>query len=179
MENIKLLAQNKLIILYALSLRREEMRNTELTHFIVENNYMDYFLTHHYLSELINTGNIKLSYKMGEPCYQITEKGQKALQYFESRIPKDIKEKIKLQFEEIQKQEQIERQISAAYFEAHPNDFVVNLKALENEKAIFSLSLSVTSKAQAIEICNRWKAHSADIYKSMIYLFVNSEPTSK
>lgn len=172
-ENSKLLAQNKLILLHVLHQQEEPMRNTELTHFIVENNYMNYFITQHYISELINTGNVLLSSKMGEPCYQITEKGEKTLLYFYSRIPEEIRTSIENQFVIINEKKERDREIKADFFQASPDELVVNLKAIENEKTIFSLSISVSSQSQAESICQKWKENSSELYKSLMYLFVN------
>jgi len=174
-ENPKLLAENKLILLYILSQHEEEMRNTDLTHFIVENDYMNYFLTQHYISELINTGNVLLLSKMAEPYYKITEKGLKTLLYFKKRIPKNIRENIDCQFKSIKKKKEKERQIVSNYYETSDNEYVVDLKALENNKIIFTLSLNLPNKEQAKEICSKWRENSSELYKSLLYLFVESK----
>ena len=58
-ENTEELAQSKLLLLFIIDKSNTPLSNEELTEFILEKNYMNYFLTHQYLSELVETGFIE------------------------------------------------------------------------------------------------------------------------
>ena len=56
----------------------------------------------------------------------------------------------------------------ADYYQEKPNLFIVNCEIREENHKLIALSLSVTTKEQAIAICDNWKKHNADIYTYLI-----------
>ena len=81
------------------------------------------------------------------------------------------------EFNRIEKKNKIETQVVADYFEKENNQYVVNLKLMENEDTLFSLYLDVATKKQVDLICNRWKENPEFIYQNIINILTNERTT--
>lgn len=176
-ENTEELAQNKLLILYLIKTSKTPFSNSQITEFMLEKNYMNYFLVQQYLSELINSNFIEVLNQDSEEVYSIVKKGEVALSYFEERIPDSIKTELNNKFVEIEEDEKIETQIMTEYYEKENGQFVVNLKLVENEETLFSIYLDVATKKQANLICDRWKNNTEYIYQNIINLLTDEKTT--
>lgn len=93
-ENTEELAQNKLLLLYLIKASPMKLSNAEITEFVLDKNYMNYFLIQQYLSELTESQLIQLVLEDSKEVYEILEKGELALEYFEDRISNKVKEEI-------------------------------------------------------------------------------------
>ncbi len=177
-ENTEDLAQNKLLLLYIIEMSSTPFTKDELSEFILEKNYMNYFLIQQYLSELLNSNFITLVEKDSREIYSILQAGKVALSYFKDRISDRVKEELKDQFGEKEKQDVIQTQIICDFYQKENTQYVVNIKLVEKEDTLFSLYLDVVTKKQAELICERWKNNTEYIYQSVIALLINESPTS-
>ena len=162
------LAQNKLLLLYIIDKSDAPLTNGEITEFVLENNYMNYFLVQQFLSELIESKFIEYTKKEGKERYTILKKGKLTLNYFIHKIPNEVKEGIDIKFQV--KKEEIERetQIIGDYYKKGKNEYVVNLKLVEKDSTLFSLYLNVVSSQQAKMICNNWKSSPDKVYQEIL-----------
>ena len=176
-ENTEELAQNKLLLLYLIKTSKSPFTNNTITEFMLEKNYMNYFLVQQYLSELINSDFIEVLKKDSEEVYSIVEQGEIALSYFEERIPDKVKSELNDEFFKIEKEEKVQTEILTEYYEKDNGQFVVNLKLVENEETLFSVYLDVATKKQANLICDRWKNNTEHIYQNIINLLTDEQTT--
>ncbi|WP_066504462.1 DUF4364 family protein [Abyssisolibacter fermentans] len=172
-KNSKELAQHKLVLLYIIYSSDFNITNTEITQFVLESNYMNYFLVQQYLSELISSKFITLLEENKIQYYKLTELGDKTLQYFKNNIPQTIKDDIKIKIEKNNLQKIKEKQITSDYFKKNDSEYIVNLKVKENDIIIFNISLNVVSSKQAKHICKNWKKNPDFIYKNIINLLIS------
>ncbi len=177
-ENTEELAQNKLLILYLIKTSKTPFTNSEITEFMLDKNYMNYFLVQQYLSELVNSNFIEILNQDSEEVYAIVKKGEVALSYFEKRIPNSIKAELNDEFTKIEEEEKIKTEIMTEFYEKGNGQFVVNLKLVENEDTLFSVYLDVATKKQANLICSRWKNNTEYIYQNIINLLTNEDTIS-
>ena len=84
----------KLIILYLLDKVNFPMSNAQLSEFILEKEYTDYFTVQTALSELSETGFLRVKTVRNTSLYRITEEGRKTLSYFIQKISPAIREEI-------------------------------------------------------------------------------------
>lgn len=174
-ENSDELAQNKLILLYIFEKIDYPITNSEITQFVLENNHMNYFLVQQYLSELVASSFIAIRTEDGNEYYNITEKGKKVLELFHGRINSNTKEIIDDKCS-IKKQEKIkEKQIIGNYYKKNDVEYIVNLKVVENDNTLFTLSLNVVSNEQAKMICNNWRENPQIIYKEFIDILTKKQ----
>lgn len=171
-ENSADLAENKLLVLYVMESLKQPITNTQLTEIILENNFINYFTLQQYISELVSSDFLKYELVNDKNLIQITEKGLKTLSFFSDRISaikkKIIDDYLLSMIDSIKK----ELTIHSDYTLGKDDAFIVNLKALENDNLLINLDVSVPSKKQALELCNKWNENPSDIYtKIMLSLF--------
>lgn len=176
-ENTEELAQNKLLLLYIIDKSEKPLTNEQITQFVLENNYMNYFLIQQYLSELINSNFIEYLSKEDKDIYQILDKGRSTLSYFEDRIPKNVKDEVANKFIQIKEIEKKATQVLSEFFQKDDNQFMVNLKLVENEETLFSLYVDVASAKQAEKICSIWENNTEYIYKNVLNMLVGEKIT--
>lgn len=176
-ENTEELAQNKLLLLYIIKRSNKSLTNSQITEFVLEKNYMNYFLIQQYLSELIESNFVELIKEDDVEIYHILNKGQITLNYFEERIPVKIKEELDKEFFKKEEEQKKETQVVAEYFQKGESHYVVNLKLVENEETLFSLYLNVATISQAEMVCNTWKNNTEFIYQNFINILVNEKIT--
>ena len=165
-ENTEELAQSKLLLLFIIDKSITPLTNEELTEFILEKNYMNYFLTQQYLSELVETNFIEYCEceKENKKVYKILDKGKTTLYYFEDRLPISIKNEISIKFKQTKAEEKLASEIIGDYFKKDNGQYVVNLKLIENTETLFSLYLNVSTEKQAQKFCEIWRTNTEYIY---------------
>jgi predicted transcriptional regulator len=173
-ENSSELAENKLLMLYVLKTINEPISNTQLTEIILENNFINYFTFQQYLSELEESKFVEYQDINDKKLLTLTEKGDNVLSLFKARISpsqmsivdKYIKEKIGLIKKELT--------IHADYTLGIGDDnFIVDLKAIEDKSLLMELKLSVPTKKQASSICSKWKENPSEIYTNIIKTLID------
>lgn len=162
------LAQNKLLLLYIIDKSEIPLTNGEITEFVLENNYMNYFLVQQFLSELVDSKFIEYSKKEDKERYTQLKKGELTLNYFLHKIPNEIKKDINEKFEVKKEETKRETQIIGDYFKKNENEYVVNLKLVERDCTLFSLYLNVVSSEQAKMICDNWKTSPDKVYQEIL-----------
>lgn len=172
-DNSKELAQYKLLILYILDNAEIPMNNSEITQFLLENNYMNYFLAQQFISELVSSKFIEFSTKDGQEYYHLSNAGRDTLSFFNDRIPQTLKDEVNKRYQKKKEEMVKESQIIGNYYKKSESEYIVNLKVIEKDINLFSMSLNVVSNKQAKMICNNWKENPHEIYKKIIDLLID------
>ncbi|MFP4697444.1 MAG: DUF4364 family protein [Eubacteriales bacterium] len=159
---------NKLIILFMLNYISLPMTNTQISNFLLSNEYTNYFSLQQSLSELVNTKLLKTKEVSHSTRYSITENGKKILSYFENRIPTSIKKDAELFLKENKHILRNEVEITAEYTPEKNGEWTLNCVAKENDTILIDLSINVISKEQAIQMCENWKNNSHIIYSNIL-----------
>lgn len=167
------LAENKLLLLYIFCKLKFPISKNQITQIILENNFMNYFVLQQYISELVSSGFLQHIHNDGKHRIIITDKGKKVLSLFENRISQ---EKIDTANEYLNKHlENIKKEVTvtADYTIEHKNNFIVNLKAFENDSIIIDIKINVATNKQARELCTKWKNNSSKLYNEIINILIN------
>lgn len=172
-ENTLELAENKLLLLYLFNKIKFPMSNNQLTQIILENNFINYFTLQQYIFEMVSSNLIAYTEEDGKSRIVITEKGINVLSFFENRISKEKLDKVNLYLSSNLDNIKREVAISSDYTIDENNNFVVDLKAMENETTLIDVKLSVASNKQARELCEKWRNNSSELYKKIIQLLIN------
>ncbi|NMA84537.1 MAG: DUF4364 family protein [Epulopiscium sp.] len=171
------LTLNKLIILFLIHHMRIPLSNTQITEFILERNYTDYFSIQQYLSELVEAKLLLTQIDNHTTRYVIESKGERTLEYFLNRIPVHTREEIMQYIQTHRPQIRQEIEITAEYIPEKQNEYLVICKVVENETLLMELKVNVVSKEQAKKICNNWKQSAQVHYGQILSSLTN--PTSK
>ncbi len=168
------LAENKLLLLYIIKNIKVPISNGQLTEIILENGFINYFTLQQYITELVSSGFLRYENKNDKKLLFLTDKGDKVLTLFKNRISNAkiliVDNYIKDRIENIKN----ELSLTADYTIDDKDNFIVNLKALENDSILIDLKVSVASNKQAMNICNKWKTNSSEIYNKIMQLIINS-----
>ena len=85
----------KLIVLYMAKHAKETLTNSQISEFILDREYTDYFQLQKVLSELTETELLRKRTISNSSYYELTEEGTKTLSYFEKELSGEIKNEIK------------------------------------------------------------------------------------
>ncbi|SHJ67769.1 DUF4364 family protein [Tepidibacter formicigenes] len=166
------LAVNKLLLMYILNRIEINLTNSQITQVVMENDFMNYFSLQQFLAELTQSNFLKVYKEEGKEYYSLTKKGNQALEYFLSRIPLDVKEKIDIYISKNKEKVLKETQIKSNFSKISENEFIVNLKVIENQVPLINIDLNVASNKQAKLICDNWKKNAPTIYGEIIKLLI-------
>ncbi len=162
------LVQSKLLILYILYKIDIPMLNTDITQYILEADYMDYFSVQQFLTELVDSKFIEIMSKEGNEYYKLSQAGKDTLRFFSDRIPSEIKKGIDSTYKDKKRQIVLKSQIIAHYFKKAEKEYIIILKVVEKNSEIFTLTLDVPSAEQAQMICTNWKENYNDVFMNIM-----------
>lgn len=168
--NTEEVAQSKLIILYIIKNIPEPLNNSQLSELILQKSYMNYFALQQYLIEL-NKGELIKSDNLSTK-FQLLQKGEEMLELFKGKIPERIIQELDIDFNNIQKSKVKETQVIGDYYQKENNQYVVNLKLVENDETLFSLYIDVATEDQGEKITNIWKENTQSIYQNILELLI-------
>lgn len=171
-ENTTELAENKLLILYILNSLNEPITNNQLTEIVLENNFMNYFTLQQYISELEISDFFKYEEHNDKKLLTITQKGRNVLSFFTDRISGSkisiLQEYIAQKIGSIKK----ELTIQSDYTPINNDNYLVELKAFEDDSVLIDLKISVPNKKHATNLCSNWKNNYSSIYTEIINLLI-------
>ncbi|MBE5935043.1 MAG: DUF4364 family protein [Lachnospiraceae bacterium] len=154
----------KLIILYMLNKVDFPMTNSQLSDFILGNEYTNYFIFQQVLSELIDAEFITSETLQNSSRYKITKDGRETVSFFENKISEAIKEDISNYLSEHEFAIRNKNSIIANYYKSGGEEFVVTLSINEDTSTVIDLNLSVPTEELAEKMCTNWQTRSQDIY---------------
>ncbi|MDO5520411.1 MAG: DUF4364 family protein [bacterium] len=158
----------KLIILFILDKVDFPLTNAQVSDFILEKEYTNYFNIQQAISELTSQELITVSSIRHSSYYRITDTGKETLEFFSNKISDAIKEDV-LEYLRTNKYS-LREEVSniADYYEEKKNEFVVRCQVKEQASSIIDLSLTVPTEEAAIAICNNWKKNSQEVYSYLM-----------
>ena len=163
----------KLILLYMLDNLDFPLTNSQISEFILEKGYTDYFTLQQTIydlqsSELILSENVRNSTR-----YIITEAGRETISMFGSKLPTPIKDDIMMFFETKKYQLRKEIDLQADYYPID-KEYMVHCLIKEKKSTLLELKLNVVTKEQAVSICDRWQKDSEEIYNYLVQKMILS-----
>ena len=167
------LTLTKLIILYMLNKVDFTLTNSQISEFILDKDYINYFMLQQALNELEQADFIRTSMVRNSSHYTITNEGRSSLSYFGNQISEDIIHEIDEFMVERKYQLREENEITADYYREQSDVFIVRCQLIENGEILMDLHFTVNTEQQAITICDNWKKKNVDVYDYMVHsLFI-------
>jgi DNA-binding PadR family transcriptional regulator len=165
----------KLMILYILSRVNFPLTNAQLTSFILEKEYTNYFNIQRALSELIDDAYITVKTIRNSSLYRIADSGLETLLLFDNMISPGIKEDIEAYLQQNKYELQEEVSTSADYYQVKKGEFAAHLSVMERSTNIIDLTLIVTTEEEASHLCNNWREKSSDVYSYLMSSLLESK----
>ena len=166
----EILAQNKVLILYLLSVIERPVNNDELYRLVLSIQDMNYFYFQQFLLDL-ETNKYIVEYKKDEEIvYEITETGRSTLDLTIDMLPGIIKLKVDEKVKGVLTEIKNESAIRAEFIPLSENEFIVKCKIIENNVMIFEIQVFATSREQAVQIVQNWENNAYKIYPSVLQM---------
>lgn len=157
----------KLIVLYMLDRVDFPLTNSQVSEFILDKGYTDYFTLQETINDLISTEFIKVSTIRNASHYEITPGGHEAMELFDSKLSDAIKLDILHYFEENKIHLKNESNIYADY-DIINSAYRVTCTAKERSDTLLEINILAPTKDRAIEICDNWQNKSQEMYEYLI-----------
>ena len=157
----------KLTVLFLLSQAKEDLTNSQISDFVLEQNDTNYFLLQEAVSELADSGFID-KYTIGnKTLYKITGEGRESLEFFGGDLPSETREKALawLKSNEIP----IARTLlfpAECYMKS--GSFHVRCRILEGEETLFEFTTMVPTREAGDAMCRTWPLKSQVIYQKIM-----------
>ena len=168
------LAYHKLLILYILDKINMDLTNSQITQVVLETEMMNYFSLQQLLSQLMESKFLIIYKDSDREYYSLTQKGIETLEYFLSRIPENSTKKVDEYILNNKENLLAETQVKSSFVKQSDNEFIVNLRVIENQCNLIDLNLNVSSEKQALLICNNWKNNASYMYAEVIDLLIRN-----
>ncbi len=154
----------KLIILFLLDKVDFPLTNAQISNFILEKDYTNYFNIQQSISELIEAEFVSVETIGHSSHYRITTSGTETLSFFDNMISPAIQEDMVNYLKKNKYSLRDEGSTLSEYFEAKKGEYTVRLRVLEKSESIIDLNIAVPTEEDAAKICNNWRAQSQKIY---------------
>lgn len=158
----------KLIVMYLLDQTRFPLTNGQISEFVAEEQYTDYFTVQETLHDMVKLGLLETETVRNSTFYTLTDSGRETLAYFgdqiSSGIRRDIEEYLKKNRFELRE----ENSVLADYVNNEGGEYAVNLQIKEKDTVLIEMNLTVPLEQQAIFICDNWKKKSAQVYEYLM-----------
>ena len=99
----------KLIILYMLQNSEGDLTNSQITDFILDRKYTNYFQLQQAVSELVEADLVEMSSQSNRSYYRLTSEGKNTLKYFSKELSSDIKKEVEEYLRKILNKEAFDR----------------------------------------------------------------------
>ena len=165
--------ENKLLILYLINRMELSMSRSQITDFVMNKEFMNYFVFEQTMSDMLEQGLLEASVENGQDAsttrYAITNSGLISLEYFESHIPRPLRVLINEHVEENRGKVKRDYEVTATYFpNVDTNDFQVKCGVYEDRRVLLELAVSVDTREQAKLIQANWRNNASQLYQHVI-----------
>ncbi len=158
----------KLMILYMLSKVNFPLTNSQMSTFMLEKQYTDYFTFQETINSLVADSFIKRSNYQNNTQYQLTKDGVDTIAFFYTKISSSIREEIDEYLITNKYNLKNESGTTSDYYRTTDGTYMTDCKVKEGNINIIELSLNVPLEEQAETICAKWRENSQEIYEFII-----------
>lgn len=154
----------KLIVLYMLSCIDFPLTNSQISEFVLEQEYTNYFKLHQLIGELIEDRLIRKESTHNRTLYYITEEGEKTVQLLKNDISPDIRKDIQTFLRKNEYKLKNEISVKADYYLNSASEYNVRCQIMEQGLPLIDLTVTVPTKSEASTIANNWSVKNQEVY---------------
>ncbi|MFI3171880.1 MAG: DUF4364 family protein [Eubacteriales bacterium] len=154
----------KLIILYMLDRVNFPLTNSQVSEFILEREYTNYFTVQKVLSESLESNLIRVETTYQRTIYHLTEEGKETIDFFYQDISPAIREDIDTYLAEKKYDLRNDTDVVADYYRNTNQEYSVHLQIKENNFDMIDLTISVPTETVAESIANNWVKKNQEVF---------------
>lgn len=158
----------KLIILYMLNKVDFPLTNSQISEFILDKGYTNYFKLQQAISELIESGFIREESTHSRTFYHLTEEGAETIHFFKNDISPAIQEDINTFLSQKKYELKNEVAVKSDYYRNSNMEYSVRCQVIEHDMPLIDLTLTVPTEAEAITVSNNWAKKNEEIYAALM-----------
>lgn len=158
----------KLIVLYMLEKVDFPLTTSQISEFILDKGYTTYFKLQETLTEMIDSGLLKVETTHNRTLYRLTEEGTETIHFFSNKISPAIQADIDEFLEEKQYELKEEVSVKSDYYLNTNHEYEVCCQIEENGFNLIDLKLTVPTKIEAETIAANWSSQSQDLYTLLL-----------
>ena len=158
----------KLIILYMLEKLNIPLTNGQISEFILDKGYTNYFTLQQTLAELVEANFIREETTHNRTLYHLTEEGNETIQFFKNNISAAIQTDIDTFIAEKRYELRDEVSVKADFYQNKNLEYDVRCQILENGTPLIDLTIAVPTEEQAETVANNWSKKNQEIYAQIM-----------
>ena len=161
------LPKEKVQLLYILSAAKAELTEQQFYQCAFECTGMNWFSFHDVVGDLESNGDIVYERRPFGACAYLTEQGKMTLGMFERGLTYSLRERIDKYLKGIAPQFRQERELVSSDEPLPDGGMLVRLKALEGERVLLEIDMSVASLEESLTIRKNWQKQSTHLYDTI------------
>lgn len=158
----------KLIVLYMLDKVDFPLTTSQISEFILEQGYTNYFKLQETLSEMIDSDLILAESSRNRTLYHLTENGKETIHFFRNKISPAIQQDIDHFLKEKEYDLKEEVSVKSDYYLNTNHEYEVRCRIVENGFSLIDLKLTVPTETEAETIAKNWAKQSQEVYASLL-----------
>ena len=158
----------KLMILYMLDKVDFPLTNSQISEFILNEGYTNYFTVQQTISELVDSGFIHEESTHNRTFYHLDEEGAQTLKFFKNDISTAIQEDIDTFLTKKKYELKNEVSVKADYYPNSNGEYSVRCQVLEQGSAIIDLTITAPTETEAQTLANNWPKKNQEIYAAIM-----------
>lgn len=158
----------KLSILYILYKVDYPISNSQISNYMLENDYTDFFSIQALMGELIDDEFVSFETVRNRTFYKLTPLGRDSLLALMQELSIKIREDIDAYIKANRMKMREEVDVRGNYVASSLGTYNVNLYIDEAGERIFEINLVVPDEEKANKMCATWQKKSADLYPIII-----------
>ena len=159
----------KLIILYMLNEVDFPMTTSQISEFVLEQEYTTFFKLKESLDEMVATDLLMVEDTHNRTLYHLTTEGARTVEYFGNKISPAIQEDIESFLKEKHYDLKEESAVkSNTFFDEENGEHHVRCRIVENGSNLLDLKLIVPTEKEAQSIANAWLKDYEEVYAMLL-----------
>ena len=169
------LPKEKVQLLYILKAAQAELTEQQFYQCAYECTGMNWFSFHDVVGDLEENGDIVYERRPFGACAYLTEQGKMTLSMFEKGLTYSLRESIDGYLKRIAPQFRQERELVSSDEPLPGGGMLVRLKALEGERVLLQIDMSVASLEESLTIRKNWQQQSGRLYDTIYETLTGKE----
>lgn len=158
----------KLIILYMLDKVDFPLTNSQISEFILNEGYTNYFTLQQTISELAESGFVREESTHSRTFYHLTEEGAQTLHFFKNDISPAIQDDIDTFLTKKKYELKNEVSVKADYYQNSKGDYSVGCQVFEQGSTLIDLTITAPTEAEAQTMSNNWTKKNQEVYAAIM-----------
>ncbi len=154
----------KLTILYILSRVDTPISNSQITNYVLENDFTDYFTIQSLMGELIDDGFVWKKTVRNRTFYSLSDSGRESFQALSGELSQKIRDDADEYIKKNAMKIREESDVGSTYVETSLGTYNVHLYIDEAGERIFEIGMIVADKEKAQRMCAAWQKKSEELY---------------